>query len=124
VAGLNVNMMIYFERQQEIGTMLAIGMKPRRLLMILLTELIAFATFVYAAATLLYGVLTVILPAGFSLGKFSALFAGSNVYINLVPSSMSIGYGIIACTMLLSAIYPLYLSTRINPVEVFREMHL
>ena len=124
VAGLNVNMMIYFERQQEIGTMLAIGMKPSQILTLLLTELIVFATLVYAAATVLYGVLTVILPGGFSLGKFSTLFAGSNVYINLVPSSISIGYGIITCTILLSAIYPLYLSTRINPVEVFREMHL
>ena len=121
VAGLNVNMMSYFDRQKEIGTVLAIGAKPSWIMALLLTELIVFATGVYAAATLAYYLLTVLFQSGFDPGGFAALFAGRTVYLNLVPFSVAVGYGVIMSIVLLSAVYPLYLSITINPIEVFRE---
>jgi len=124
VAGLNVNMMSYFDRQKEIGTLIAIGAKPGWVARLFFTELILFATAVYAASALAYSLLTALLHDGVGIGELATLFAGRDIYLSLVPSSLAIGYGIILCVILLSAAYPLYLSMKTNPVEVFREEHL
>lgn len=124
VAGLNVNMMSYFDRQKELATILAIGAKPRWIVMLLCIELMLFATAVYLAALLAYWLLTLLLWSGFDLGELSTLFAGRLMYISLAPSSIAAGYGIIVCIVALSALYPLYLCTKTNPIEVFREESL
>ena len=124
VAGLNVNMMSYFDRQKEIGTIIAIGAKPGWVARLFFTELIVFATAVYAASALAYFFLTAMLRGGVGIGELATLFAGRALHLSLVPSSLAIGYGIILCVILLSAAYPLYLSMKINPVEVFREESL
>jgi putative ABC transport system permease protein len=124
VAGLNVNMMSYFDRQKELATILAIGAKPRWIVMLLCAELMLFATAVYLAALLAYWLLTLLLCGGFDIGELSTLFAGRLMYISLVPSSIAAGYGIIVCIVALSALYPLYLCTKTNPIEVFREESL
>lgn len=124
VAGLNVNMMSYFDRQKEIGTIIALGAKPSWVVRLFFTELLLFATTVYGASALAYGLLTKMLRSGVGIGDLSTLFAGRAIYLSLVPSSLAIGYGIILCVIILSAAYPLYLSMKTNPVEVFREEHL
>ena len=121
VATINLNMLGFFERQKEIGAMVAIGAKPGWIVALLVTELIVFATVVFAAALIFYMLMVVSSVSGLDMGEMNSFFAGKIFYLDLVPGSIISGYLTIIITMLISSIYPIYLTTKINPVEVFRE---
>ena len=54
-------------------------------------------------------------------GGLKLALAGNKFYPGLVFSSVLSALAAIVGTMILSSVYPIYLSTRIDPVEVFRE---
>lgn len=121
VATLNLNMMGFFERQKEIGAMISMGAKPGWIVTLLVMENIVFSTVVFISAALFYLLLISLNTSGVDFGEMNSFFAGKTVFLSLVPSALINGYLTVVVTMLISAVYPIYLTSKINPVEVFRE---
>lgn len=129
VATFNLNMMGFSERRKEIGTMYAIGAKSRWIVGLLLSEMIIFSIFAFGSSILLYLIVTIFTAKftanGIKLGGGLGLaFAGAKIHLKLIPSTALIAFVSIIVTMIASSIYPIYLTTKINPVEVFREAEL
>jgi len=122
VASLNINMMGFLERRREIGAMMAMGAKPRWTVVLLFGEMIAFSTVAFLVSLLVYVILVAVFSAGFDFGELAVMFAREPFKMHVVPVSLLYAYITVAAAMILSAIYPAYLTTRIDPVEVFREV--
>ncbi|HNR87648.1 MAG TPA: hypothetical protein PKM65_04870 [Spirochaetota bacterium] len=124
VSTLNINMISFFERQKEIGTIIAIGGRARWVVTLLVSELVTFSTVAVIISIVIYLGLSAAMSIGVDFGESSVLFAGNRFYMGLVGKSVLPTYVTIVVTMLVSALYPIYLSTRINPVDTFREGEL
>jgi ABC-type antimicrobial peptide transport system permease subunit len=120
ISTLNLNMLGFFERQKEIGGMIAMGAKPRWIVSLLLMEMVVFATVAFAAALLFFG-LVAGTSGGIDFGEMGAFFAGKKVFLHVVWESVFGTYITVLFIMLVSSIYPIYLTTKINPIDVFRE---
>ncbi len=121
VSTFNLNMMSFFERQKEIGTMYSIGAKPLWINLLLLCEMFLFSSVCYILSIIIYWVLSLIFSSGLNPGVLRPGFAGGNFYFNASLSASIYSYIIILIIMFLSAWYPVYLTYKINPVEVFNE---
>jgi ABC-type antimicrobial peptide transport system permease subunit len=121
VSTFNLNMMSFFERQKEIGTMYSIGAKPLWINMLLLCEMFLFSSICYGLSIVLYHILTVIFRSGLDFGALKPGFAGGNFYFSPSLAATIYSYVTIIIVMFLSAWYPVYLTYRINPVDVFNE---
>lgn len=125
ISTFNLNMMGFSERRKEIGTMCAIGAKSSWIVGLLLFEMIIFSMFAFAMSIGFYLVLTVVTAKGINLGGGLGLaFAGANIHLKLISSTAIVSFISIIITMIASSAYPIYLTTKINPVEVFREAKL
>jgi ABC-type antimicrobial peptide transport system permease subunit len=121
VSSFNLNMMSFFERQKEIGTMYSIGAKPGWINLLLLCEMFVFSSFCSILSIAVYYALSLSFHEGFGVGPLEPAFAGSNFIFMLSLPAIAYSYAVILAVMALSAWYPIYLTYKINPVEVFNE---
>ena len=122
---LNTQLMSVLERTREFGVIMAIGIKPRRLAMLVLLE-----TFLMALLGLLIGVLLGGLVAayfaevGFSypgMDEMAEKFNMSAVmYPSLKPFSLILGPAVVFVFCLFAAIYPALKLYGLRPVEAMR----
>jgi ABC-type lipoprotein release transport system permease subunit len=119
VASFNINLMGFFERQSEIGTMIAIGAKPRWAVNLLLSELVIHAIIVSVVSMSFYVLVTQIFIGDMDLRNLSVLLAGYKLTFTLLPTSVVLANFSIILSLILSALYPMYLTTKINPAQIF-----
>ena len=122
---LNTQLMSVLERTREFGVIMSLGIKPRRLALLVLLE-----TFMMAALGLLIGVLLGALVSGyFSVAGFAypgmdELGAKFNmpsvVYTAVDPLSIMLGPSVVFIFCLLAAIYPALKLYGLKPVEAMR----
>ena len=122
---LNTQLMSVLERTREFGVIMALGIKPRRLALLVLLE-----TFLMAALGLLIGVLLGSLvtgyfaQAGFAYPGMDEMAAKFNmppvIYPALDPVSAMLGPSVVFVFCLFAAIYPALKLYGLRPVEAMR----
>jgi ABC-type lipoprotein release transport system permease subunit len=122
---LNTQLMSVLERTREFGVIMALGIKPRRLALLVLLE-----TFLMAALGLLIGVLlgglvsAYFAHAGFAypgMDEMAAKFNMSPVmYPTVGPVSLLVGPTVVFVFCLFAAIYPALKLYGLRPVEAMR----
>jgi putative ABC transport system permease protein len=122
---LNTQLMSVLERTREFGVIMALGIKPRRLAMLVFLE-----TFMMAAIGLLIGVLLGSLltgyyaHTGFSYPGMDEMAAKFNMSPEMYPSlgllSVLLGPSVVFVFCLLATIYPALKLYRLHPVEAMR----
>lgn len=122
---LNTQLMSVLERTREFGVIMALGIKPRRLALLVLLE-----TFLMAALGLLIGVLLGSLvtgyftQAGFAYPGMDEMAAKFNmppvIYPSLDPVSAMLGPCVVFVFCLFAAIYPALKLYGLRPVEAMR----
>ena len=122
---LNTQLMSVLERTREFGVIMALGIKPRRLALLVLLE-----TFMMAALGLLIGVLLGSLltgyfaHAGFAYPGMDEMAAKFNmppvIYPSLKPFALALGPMVVFVFCLFAAIYPALKLFGLRPVEAMR----
>ena len=122
---LNTQLMSVLERTREFGVIMALGIKPRRLAMLVFLE-----TFLMAAIGLAIGVLLGTLlsayyaHSGFSYPGMDEMAAKFNMsplmYPSLEPFALLLGPLVVFIFCLLATIYPALKLYRLRPVEAMR----
>jgi len=122
---LNTQLMSVLERTREFGVIMALGIKPRRLAMLVFLE-----TFMMAAIGLVIGVLLGSLltgyyaHTGFSYPGMEEMAAKFNMSPEMYPSlgllSVLLGPSVVFVFCLLATIYPAFKLYRLRPVEAMR----
>jgi ABC-type antimicrobial peptide transport system permease subunit len=121
ISNLNLNMLGFLERQKEIGSILAMGGTPFFIFGFLLLEMLIFAILIFASAVGVFFLLSQVFALQFNFGEMSLFFAGNPLSLYFELAFIQQAFLTILFTLLISAAYPLYLSCKINPIEVFRE---
>ena len=122
---LNTQLMSVLERTREFGVIMALGIKPRRLALLVLLE-----TFLMAAVGLLIGVMLGALVAGY-VGHVGFAYPGmdelaakfnmpSVIYPSVGPVSLMLGPTVVFVFCLFAAIYPALKLYGLKPVEAMR----
>ena len=122
---LNTQLMSVLERTREFGVIMALGIKPRRLALLVLLE-----TFLMASIGLIIGVVLGALVsgyfayAGFAYPGMDEMAARFNmppvIYPSLTPLSMMLGPMVVFVFCLFAAIYPALKLYGLRPVEAMR----
>ena len=122
---LNTQLMSVLERTREFGVIMALGIKPRRLALLVLLE-----TFLMASLGLLIGVLLGGLVSGYfasvgfaypGMDEMAAKFNMSPVmYPSVGPLSLLLGPSVVFVFCLFAAIYPALKLYGLRPVEAMR----
>ena len=122
---LNTQLMSVLERTREFGVIMALGIKPRRLALLVLLE-----TFLMASLGLLIGVLLGALVSGYfasagfaypGMDEMAAKFNMSPVmYPAVGPLSLLLGPCVVFVFCLFAAIYPALKLYGLRPVEAMR----
>jgi ABC-type antimicrobial peptide transport system permease subunit len=122
---LNTQLMSVLERTREFGVIMALGIKPRRLALLVLLE-----TFLMALLGLVIGVLlgaivaAYFANAGFAYPGMEELAAKFNMpsvmYPSLGPLSLLLGPGVVFVFCLFAAVYPALKLYALRPVEAMR----
>jgi ABC-type lipoprotein release transport system permease subunit len=122
---LNTQLMSVLERTREFGVIMALGIKPRRLALLVLLE-----TFLMASLGLLIGVLLGALVsgyyahAGFAYPGMDELAAKFNmpavIFPSVDPFSLMLGPTVVFIFCLFAAIYPALKLYGLRPVEAMR----
>jgi len=122
---INTMLMALFERRREFGLLLAIGMKKRYILRMILSEtlllsLIGATAGVCAATALVLGLGRVgINLSAFSQG-LSAMGYSPRVFPALHPEFYLVLTGLVIITAAVASIYPVYWATGVQPAEAIR----
>ena len=129
----NTMLMATFERNHELGMLLALGCTPRRIVSMITLEAlflglcgVALGTAVGVAVNMLLAQQGIDLA---SLGGKQALenltFGGMNNGLRIVPRTSATavlgGIGAVTLTALLSSLWPAFHAARLQPVEAMRE---
>jgi putative ABC transport system permease protein len=122
---LNTQLMSVLERTREFGVIMALGIKPRRLALLVLLE-----TFLMASIGLLIGMLLGALVSGYfesvgfaypGMDEMAAKFNMSPVmYPAVGPLSLMLGPSVVFVFCLLAAIYPALKLYGLRPVDAMR----
>ena len=122
---LNTQLMSVLERTREFGTMMALGLRPARLGLLVMLE-----TGMMTGLGLLLGIalgaaITAYLSVvGFSYPGMAEMAVKFNLPERMYPAisalSLSLGPVIVACGSLLAAIYPALRLNRLLPIEAMR----
>jgi len=122
---LNTQLMSVLERTREFGVIMALGIKPRRLAMLVLLE-----TFLMAALGFLIGVLLGAVVAGYysevgftypGMDEMAAKFnMPAEMYPALEPLSLMLGPSVVFVFCLIAAIYPALKLYGLRPVDAMR----
>ncbi len=121
IAMFNINIMGFMERRKEIGTMIAIGAKPSWIIKLMSFEMLFFGVTALAVSFILYGSFKIIFNSGVDFGPLGLLFSGQKFEFLITGEAIITTIIVVAGSMIVSTIYPLYLAKRLNPVEVFKE---
>lgn len=121
ISTFNINLMGFMERQKEIGTMLAIGAKPGWTIKLLVAEMIMFSVAAFVLSLGLYGGICAATSGGVDIGELGIMIAGAKLKMDIIWGSVATTFAAIIGAMAVSAVYPIYLTSKLNPVEVFRE---
>jgi putative ABC transport system permease protein len=120
----NAMAMAVFERTRELGVLMALGTRPRRVLAMIMVEsmwqgLLGFVVGVGLAAAVLYGIGTVDLASQMG-GDVMGVRMPSQLVLGVDPASL-VGAGVTAFfTALLGALLPAFRAMRLKPVEALR----
>ncbi len=124
---VNTFLMVIIERIREFGVMMANGLRPRQVRILLYTEAI-YVVLMGAAlgvlpsfALIWYGNVHGFDMSGFSEG-LSSFGIGSTVYLELNWGHILTGFGMILFVVLLATAYPAIKASRLNPVEALRHV--
>ncbi|MGA9575747.1 MAG: FtsX-like permease family protein [Lysobacterales bacterium] len=122
---LNTQLMSVLERTREFGVIMALGIKPRRLAMLVFLE-----TFLMASIGLVIGVLlgsalsAYYAHTGFSYPGMDEMAAKFNMsprmYPSLEPFSLLLGPIVVFVSCLFATVYPALKLYRLRPVEAMR----
>ncbi len=125
---VNTVLMSVLERMRELGVMLALGTAPRRLAGLVLTEAALLGVFASAVGVALG--LAIVLPLSSSGLDLSALTGGTmevaglpldfTIYPDLDPAKLAVYIVGVWLLTVLSAVYPAYKATTLNPVECLK----
>ncbi|MDX9759933.1 MAG: ABC transporter permease [Bacteroidota bacterium] len=122
---INAMLMSVFERIQEFGVLMAMGMKNSVVFRMVMTEALLLSA-MGTAAGLCVGVLAVVTlgAVGIDLGMFTeglqSFGVGAVIYPRLTVSSILSVIIVIPVTAMLGALYPALKATRLQPVTAIR----
>ena len=122
---LNTFFMAIFERKKEFGVLMSIGMKPRRLVGLMLLESLSM-TAVGIVFGILCGIIITMLTAryGISMGDSAEFMAQygmpERLYPKLTPLSVTLGPLLIFGVTLFTALIPVLRIPNLRPVEALR----
>jgi putative ABC transport system permease protein len=122
---LNTQLMSVLERTREFGVIMALGIKPRRLALLVLLETLMMAVLGLVIGVLLGSLVSAwFAHTGFSypgMDEMAAKFNMSPVmYPSLSPVSMLLGPGVVFVFCLFAALYPAMKLYTLRPVEAMR----
>lgn len=122
---LNTQLMSVLERTREFGVIMALGIKPRRLAMLVFLETFMMATLGLVIGVLLGSLLTgYYAHTGFSYPGMEEMAAKFNMspemYPSLGPVSVLLGPSVVFVFCLIATIYPAFKLYRLRPVEAMR----
>ncbi|MFH0899552.1 MAG: ABC transporter permease, partial [Pseudomonadota bacterium] len=127
----NTMMMSTFERTREIGMLLAVGMRPRRVVKLVLVEAVVLGLIGVAIGSAIGAALVLVTShTGIPYHALSGTqaeetaFAGINVSYTIFPrlhvEHFFEGFVAVALTALLAATWPAIMASRVSPVEAMR----
>lgn len=119
---LNTQLMSVLERTREFGVIMALGVKPRRLALLVLLETFFMALLGFLIGAGLGGMVTAwFAHAGFVYPGMDQMAAKFNlpaaIYPSLEPLSVLLGPSVVLVFCLLAALYPALKLYRLNPVR-------
>ena len=122
---MNTQLMSVLERTREFGIMLALGVKPRRLGMMVMSETALMATLGFAIGILLGSIVTWYISIhGFTYPGMEEMAERFNLPDRMYPEisllSSMLGPAVIFIASLLSAFYPALRLFALEPVEAMR----
>jgi len=122
---LNTQLMSVLERTREFGTMMALGLRPARLGVLVMLETGMMTGLGLLLGIALGALITAYLSVvGFSYPGMAEMAVKFNLPERMYPAisalSLSLGPTIVACGSLLAAIYPALRLNRLLPVEAMR----
>ncbi|MCA9669572.1 MAG: ABC transporter permease [Myxococcales bacterium] len=127
----NTMLMSVLERTREFGVMMAIGTRPSRMFSIVLSEAFVLALVASAFGVAIgLGFTQWVASSGIDINKMVGTeayeFAGvafeGKIYARLYVADVLIWVGVTVALVLLSAIYPAWRATRLQPVEAMRHV--
>jgi len=122
---LNTQLMSVLERTREFGVIMALGIKPRRLALLVLLETLLMASLGLLLGVLLGGLVSAYFASvGFAypgMDEMAAKFNMSPVmYPAVSPVSLLVGPSVVFVFSLFAAIYPALKLYALRPVEAMR----
>lgn len=122
---LNTQLMSVLERTREFGTMMALGLRPARLGLLVMLETGMMTGLGLMLGIALGAAITAYLSVvGFSYPGMAEMAVKFNLPERMYPAisalSLSLGPVIVACGSLLAAIYPALRLNRLLPIEAMR----
>ena len=122
---LNTQLMSVLERTREFGTMMALGLRPARLGILVMLETGMMTGLGLLLGIALGALITAYLSiVGFSYPGMAEMAVKFNLPERMYPTisalSLSLGPVIVACASLLAAIYPALRLNRLLPIEAMR----
>ena len=122
---LNTFFMAIFERKKEFGVLMSIGMKPRRLVGLMLLESMSMTAFGLLLGTFCgIGITLLTAHYGISMGDSAEFMAQygmpDRLYPKLTALSVAIGPLLIFLVTLLTALIPVLRIPNLHPVEALR----
>jgi len=124
---LNTLLMSVVERVKEFGLMMALGMRPVRIIGLLVTETVILSL-IGSLGGLLAGMSAVSFFGHFGidltrfLSTFSNLLVGSHVYPRLDWSTIGAFLAVVVVANLATALYPAWRASRLEPIEAMRQI--
>lgn len=121
ISTINMNLMSFMDRKKELGTLIALGFKGRYINAMMMLELLFLVLIPYVLSLGSFALLSSFFPKGLAMGKLSVQFAGGELYPSLSPSIALIALAVVCLAVLLSSLYPISLTTKLNPIDAFEE---
>ena len=122
---LNTFFMAIFERKKEFGVLMSIGMKPGRLVRLMLLESMSMTAFGLLVGTLCgIGITLITASYGISMGDSAEFMAQygmpERLYPKLTALSVAVGPLLIFFVTLFTALIPVLRIPNLHPVEALR----
>ncbi len=122
---LNTMLMSVMERIKEIGIMLALGTRPRNIVLMVGWESFFLGIIGTLIGTSIGSIMVYYFgKTGIDLSKFShaleAYYTGSVIYPKIVVGYITLWVLIVLLTSIIASLYPAYKASRLKPVEALR----